>query len=166
MTGWFVPTDENAAEAANPIADDTSSHPAPNSSNENGNGPKNMGKSPADSAAKASPPSKSTSPAKAGDESPLPAETVAKIVPRIARSKPAGIDLLVCPTGVKDVVTIDGVFPAFDSSDPVLGDLAADMLERGTTKHDTRAIAALLDEVGRNFNAVTPMDTSSSQPDA
>ena len=148
VTGWFIPTDESAAEAATSTADEPTSHSALNSSSENANGPKSGGKSSADIAAKTGTPSKVASPAKVGDEPLLAAETFAKIVPSIARSKPAGIDLLVCPTGVKDVVTIDGVFPAFDPSDPVLGDLAADMLERGTTKHDARAIAALLDEVG------------------
>ena len=42
---------------------------------------------------------------------------------------------------MKDVVTIKGVLPAFDPANPILGELTADMLERGTTKHDAEAIA-------------------------
>jgi zinc protease len=74
--------------------------------------------------------------------------TAAKIAPRIVRAKIAGIDLLVCPTGVKDVVTIKGLMPAYDPATPILGELTAEMLERGTTKHDADTIAALLDKVG------------------
>ena len=73
---------------------------------------------------------------------------VAKIAPRIVRKDIDGIDLLVCPTGVKDVVAIKGTIPAFDAANPILGELAAEMLERGTAKHDAEAIAAALDKVG------------------
>ena len=49
---------------------------------------------------------------------------------------------------MKDVVTIDGDFPAYDPTNPILGELAAEMLERGTSKHDADTIAALLDKMG------------------
>ena len=49
---------------------------------------------------------------------------------------------------MKDVVTIKGTMPAYDPDNPILGELAAEMLERGTKKHDADTIAALLDKVG------------------
>jgi zinc protease len=73
---------------------------------------------------------------------------VAKIAPRIVRTHALEIDLLVCPTKVKDVVTIKGVLPAFDPANPILGELASEMLDRGTTKHDADEIAMMLDQVG------------------
>jgi zinc protease len=73
---------------------------------------------------------------------------VSKIAPRITRSRTAGLDLLVCPTGVQDVVTITGGFPAFDPKQRVLAGFLAGMLERGTAKHDASQLAAILDEVG------------------
>src|SRR6185312_4017082 len=76
------------------------------------------------------------------------APAVAKIAPRIVRKRTAGIDLLVCPTGVKDVVTIKGTLPAYNPENPILGEITADMLERGTKKHDADTVAALLDKVG------------------
>ena len=63
---------------------------------------------------------------------------------------------------MKDVVTISGSFPAFDASDPLLGELAAEMLERGTTQHDARAIAAILDKVGAKFSSARKPATSNS----
>ncbi|MES2706805.1 MAG: pitrilysin family protein [Verrucomicrobiota bacterium] len=77
-----------------------------------------------------------------------PAVAVAKIAPRIVRTRTAGLDLLVCPTGVKDVVTITGGIPAFDPRERVLTGFLAGMLERGTAGHDASQLAAILDEVG------------------
>src|SRR5262249_45805046 len=76
------------------------------------------------------------------------APTAAKIAPRIVRTKTSGIDLLVCPTGVKDVVTIVGTMPAYNPEHPIFGEITAEMLERGTKKHDADTIAALLDKIG------------------
>ena len=39
----------------------------------------------------------------------------AAIAERVARSRTAGLDLLVYPTGIKDVVTIAGSLPAGDA---------------------------------------------------
>jgi zinc protease len=74
------------------------------------------------------------------------------VAPRITRTKTSGIDLLICPTGVKDVVTIKGSFPAYNPTDPIFGELAAEMLERGTKEHDADTIAALLDKVGAQIS--------------
>lgn len=75
-------------------------------------------------------------------------EPASKIAPRIARDRVAGMDVLVCPTGYRNVITIVGSFPAFEPENPTLAALAAEMLERGTKKHDANAIAAKLDRVG------------------
>ncbi|HVT30537.1 MAG TPA: pitrilysin family protein [Lacipirellulaceae bacterium] len=82
------------------------------------------------------------------DQSNSAAAPAAKIAPRIVRTRTDGLDLLICPTGVKDVVTIKGSFPAFDPTNPVVGEFTADMLDRGTTLHDADTIAMLLDKVG------------------
>ena len=50
------------------------------------------------------------------------------------------------------VITIVGSLPAFDPENPSLASLAADMLERGTAKHDANTIAAMLDKVGARIS--------------
>jgi zinc protease len=137
VTGWFIPQDEKAGEkpdesaAATQKADEAAS----------------VGKLSAASEQTLSTVPKTAAPLKASAPA-ASAPAVAKIAPRVVRTRTSGIDLLVCPTGVKDVVTITGALPAFDPADRVLGELAAGMLERGTTKNDARAIATLLDQVG------------------
>ncbi len=79
---------------------------------------------------------------------PQPAVQVAKIAPRVSRSKAGGLDLLVCPTEVKDVVTISGGFPCGTPDEDALAAFTADMLDKGTTQHDATAISELLDKVG------------------
>jgi zinc protease len=73
---------------------------------------------------------------------------VAEIAPQVIRSPAGGFDLLVCPTGVKDVVTLLGGIPFGEPDQQVLAEFAAGMLERGTLRHDAASFAALLDEVG------------------
>lgn len=130
-TGWFVPREESAE----PSADDAPSAPT------------SAADSPApivSAIAEAGPANPSVS---RGTDGPTPA-AAAKIASRVQRSRTAGIDLLVCPTGVKDVVMLTGRLPAFEPKDPVLTKLAAGMLDRGTKSHDASALAARLDEVG------------------
>jgi zinc protease len=73
-----------------------------------------------------------------------------------------GIDVVALRTGVKDVVTIRGTIAAGDSRSPdtnvALADLAAGMLDKGTTKHDKFAIAKLLGDAG----ATITFNTSAS----
>ncbi len=148
VTGWFIPQDEKPDEkptkpaavksAAPPAAATAPQKPAERTGAEKSN------------LASAHAPNTAT-PAAALPKGAAPAVAalaVAKIAPRIVRTRTSRIDLLVCPTGVKDIVTITGAMPAFDPANPVLGDLAADMLERGTAKNDARAIATLLDQLG------------------
>jgi zinc protease len=79
-------------------------------------------------------------------------EPASKIAPRIKRERVADMDVLVCPTGYRNVITIVGSFPAFDAENPTLSALAAEMLERGTKKNDANTIAAKLDQVGAKIS--------------
>jgi zinc protease len=136
-TGWYIPRDDKPAEAedAKPQAE---SAPVATQKPE-----ETVGLAKTETA-----PTGRSKAATASSRPTIAAPPAAEVAPRIARTKVQGIDLLVCPTGAKDVVTIKGELPAYDASDPVLGELAADMLERGTAKHDAQAIASLLDQVG------------------
>ena len=136
-TGWYIPRDEKPVAPG--IAGDNKAT-APEST---------AAKKPDELNATATAAKSSPAKAPAHDNAPPPASPpAAEIAKRIVRTHEHGIDLLVCPTGVKDVVTIKGSFPAFDPSNPILGELAAEMLERGTANHDAEAIASLLDEIG------------------
>jgi len=77
-----------------------------------------------------------------------PPVEVAKIAPRVTRSRSGGLDLLVCPTDVKDVVTLTGGLPCGLAGDSALANFTAAMLDKGTTAHDAETIASLLDQVG------------------
>jgi zinc protease len=82
----------------------------------------------------------------------LAATLPAGVATNASRQAVAGIDVVALQTGVKDVVTIRGTLPAGDSRSPdsncALADLAAGMLDKGTTTHDKFAIAKLLGDVG------------------
>ncbi len=143
-TGWYIPRNEAPTEHA----DGASGGPEPSDSaaaeqQEHGNVAKST-------AAKSKSSNSSTKAGSSSTDIPssTSAPTAAKIAPRIVRAKVSGIDLLICATGVKDVITIKGAMPAYNPSNPILGELAAEMLERGTEKHDADAIATLLDKVG------------------
>lgn len=127
-TGWFVPKDEVGAERAG-----GEEHAAEKSETDSG---------------KAGTTEKSVRPVPPQDVPATPPVAVAEIEPRIVRTRTAGMDLLVCPTGVKDVITITGGLPAFDPQQRVLSSFLAGMLERGTAIHDASQLAAILDGVG------------------
>lgn len=80
------------------------------------------------------------------------AETRAQIADKVIRDKIAGIDLIAYPTGIKDVVTFRGSFPAGDSfasqSNVAVPTLVGGMLDKGTTKQNKFEIAQKLDHVG------------------
>ena len=143
-TGWYIPRNEKPAVPAD--AAEKAAKASDTDATENAE-PKTAGKT---AAAKTESSHKLSraSVAKQNEERPMEAAPAAKLASRIVRTRTAGMDLLVCPTGVKDVVTIKGMFPAFDPANPVLVDLGVDMLERGTTLHDADTIAAMLDRVG------------------
>jgi zinc protease len=139
VTGWYVPSGEKTGEAKDSI-DKT----AVFSDSAEGK--------PKTSATGAPPASTQSTAPPLSNQLSADAPTAAEIAPRILRTRTHGIDLLICPTGVKDVVTITGALPAFDPTNPILGELASEMLERGTAKHDAQAIATLLDMVGAQIH--------------
>jgi len=76
----------------------------------------------------------------------------AQIAPKVVRTNIAGVDVMIYPTGVQDVVTIKGSLPAGDA---MAGDgniavptLCGMLLDQGTTKQDKFAIANQLESVG------------------
>jgi len=76
----------------------------------------------------------------------------AAMAERIVRSKVSGVDVVIYPMGVQDVVTIAGNLPAGDAY-AVRGNILAAtatgiLIEKGTTKQDKFAIAQQLDDVG------------------
>lgn len=80
----------------------------------------------------------------------LPAGAATHFAEQAKREKVAGLDLIVCPTEIKDVVTIHGSIAVGEAASPnrALAHLVAGMLERGTKKRDQFEIAALLERVG------------------
>jgi zinc protease len=76
----------------------------------------------------------------------------------VNRKKIDGIDVIVYPTAIKDVVTIMGSLPAGDALaaaghyNVAAATLAAMMLDRGTTKEDRFAIAKRLEGVGASLH--------------
>ncbi len=79
----------------------------------------------------------------------------------VIREKVAGIDLLICRTGVKDVVTLRGSIAAGENAaaNPALPHLTASMLQRGTKQRDQFAIAELLEKAGVTFDLRVNPDT-------
>lgn len=79
----------------------------------------------------------------------------AGIADNLTRATVAGVDLIVYPTAVKDVVTIRGSLPAGDSFAPdsnlAIASLVGGMLDKGTTTQDKFAIAQKLDAVGAHL---------------
>ncbi len=84
-----------------------------------------------------------------------PAATHAAIADNLTRTTVAGVDLIVYPTAVKDVVTFRGSLPAGDSFAPdsnlAIASLVGGMLDKGTTTQDKFAIAQKLDAVGAHL---------------
>lgn len=76
----------------------------------------------------------------------------AQIAPNVQRTKIAGIDVMIYKTGVQDVVTIRGSFPAGDAhagtGNIAIPTLTGMLLDQGTTKQDKFAIADKLEGVG------------------
>jgi len=81
---------------------------------------------------------------------------LAGVADHAVRSSINGIDVVSIKTGVKDVVTIRGNIAAGDSRSPdanvALADLAAGMLDKGTTTRDKFAISKILGDVGATIN--------------
>ncbi len=88
-------------------------------------------------------------PAKAPGQA-LPPPTATNYASSVVREKIAGVELLLCRTGVKDAVTLHASIAAGETAaaNPALAHLTAAMIERGTTKHDQFAIADMLEKAG------------------
>src|SRR6478736_927899 len=82
----------------------------------------------------------------------LSSVAIAQIAPHVTRTNLSGIDVLLYPTGVKNVVTIKGSLPAGDvfsaTANPAVATLTGMLLDQGTTTQDKFAIAAKLEAVG------------------
>jgi zinc protease len=80
----------------------------------------------------------------------------AQIAPRVTRTTIAGMDVLLYPTGVKNVVNIKGTLPAGDvfsaATNPAVATLTGMLLDQGTTKQDKFAIAGQLEAVGATLD--------------
>ena len=94
-------------------------------------------------------------------EKELSAPAPTKLADQVVRESVAGADVLVCRTGVKNIVTITGSLPAGESAakNRVIAALAAGMLERGTTKHGEFEIAELLEKAGAETDFRATNDT-------
>ena len=79
----------------------------------------------------------------------------------VLREKVAGIDLLICKTGVKDVMTLRGSIAAGESAaaNPALAHLTASMIQRGTKQHDQFVIADMLEKAGVTIEMKVNADT-------
>ena len=79
----------------------------------------------------------------------------------VLREKVAGIDLLLCRTGVKEAVTIRTSIAAGENAtaNPALAHLAASMIQRGTKQHDQFAIAEMLERAGVTIETKVNADT-------
>jgi len=78
----------------------------------------------------------------------------AGVADKVVRKRVNGIDVIVYPTTIKDVVSISGALPGGDAlalsggDNPAVAKLTAMMLDRGTTTEDKFAIAKKLEGVG------------------
>jgi zinc protease len=84
------------------------------------------------------------------------ASAFAGMADKAVRTRIGGADLIAYPTGVKDVVTINGSLPAGDAfaaaDNPAVATLTGMMLDKGTTKADKFAIAQQLEGVGATIS--------------
>lgn len=84
------------------------------------------------------------------------ASATAQIAARVERFELDGIDVLILPTGVRNVVTLRGSLPAGDavakSTNPALATLAGAMLDQGTKRQNKFAIAEQLEAVGATIS--------------
>jgi zinc protease len=85
----------------------------------------------------------------------LPSLVFAAMAERITRSNVAGIDVVIYPTAVKDVVTLLGALPAGDAfadrGNIAIATLTGMMLDRGTGRHDQFTIAQQLENAGASI---------------
>ena len=92
-----------------------------------------------------------------------PAFAATHIAEHVTRERVGGIDLIIYPTSIKDVISIVGALPAGDAvvgeGNIALPTLTMWMLDRGTTTEDQFAVAAKLEAVGADINFATRPQT-------
>lgn len=92
-----------------------------------------------------------------------PAFAATHIAEHVTRERVAGIDVIIYPTSIKDVIRIVGALPAGDAvvgeGNIALPTLTAWMLDRGTTTQDQFAVAAKLEAVGAGIGFGTTSGT-------
>jgi len=98
------------------------------------------------------PPKQVLSPKPLEKELPLPPST--DFAARTIRKKCVGMDLIICPIEVRNVVHLKGSLQAGESASTnrAVPHLVAEMLERGTQLQDQFAIAAQLENVGATID--------------
>ena len=94
-------------------------------------------------------------------EKELDAPAPTDLAAQVTRENIAGADVLVCRTGVKDIVTLHGSLPAGESAakNRTLAVLTAGMLDLGTTKRGEFEIAELLEKAGAHIDFHANNDT-------
>ena len=84
------------------------------------------------------------------------ANAPAQIAPKVVRAQLSGLDVIIYPTGVQEVVTIKGSLPAGDalagSGNLAVPTLCGMLLDQGTTKQGKFAIADKLESVGATID--------------
>lgn len=91
----------------------------------------------------------------------------AGIADRVIRTEAAGVEVLIYPMGVKDVVTVVGSLPAGtvyatrEGGNPTVPSLVGMMLDQGTEKQDKYAVARQLESVGAGLSFSVGMQTVS-----
>jgi len=95
------------------------------------------------------PPLKAVVPAKP-EETTLPPPAKTNFTGLVKQERIEGIELRICRSDVKDVVTLRGSLTAGEgaAANPALAHLAAAMIQRGTKKHDQFQIADMLEKAG------------------
>jgi len=138
-TGWFVPTASNGATTANNAA----TKPA------RADGPYYFRSADVEAVSGLAEPIASNA-AGAGTAAAV------KMAAHAQRRKIAGLDVIVYPTGVRNVVTLRAALPAGKAAavgaNPAIPTLAGMMLDQGTQQQDKFAIAEKLEAVGASIN--------------
>ena len=79
----------------------------------------------------------------------------AQIASRVVRARVAGLDLISYHTGVEEIISIHGAFPAGDAfsppDNPSVATVVAGMLDKGTTRQDKFQLAEKLKRVGASI---------------
>ncbi|HHM02006.1 MAG TPA: insulinase family protein [Caldithrix abyssi] len=84
-----------------------------------------------------------------------PAQRKSSIAQNIKRTTINGIDVVLAPTGVKNVVTFSASLPLGDilnKENSMLADITGRMLDKGTLKHDKFALAGILENMGARLS--------------